>query len=263
MTSAPTFVVLGASNVARGLPWIVRGVRDRIGEPPSVLVANGRGRSYGVWAGVLGIARPGIVDCGVWDALPAPGDSPLDALVTDVGNDILYGSDPAVIARWIEACLERLRTRGARSIVLTGLPLERLRELGPREFGSWRRLLFPNRKLELERVRAAVEELQVRLAELAHTFDATWIVPPRPWYGLDPIHIRRAHFPAAWGALLAPCVRDLQQEGRRAALADPPELGLRMRLARGRSADVRFAGRCRTGLQPSVRCADGTAIALY
>jgi len=256
--SRPTFVALGASNVARALPLVVAGTRRRIaaGEPVDVLVATGRGRSYGAWAGLFGLARPAIRDCALWSDLERR-RGPLDALVTDVGNDVLYGSDAAVIAGWVGACLERLAARAPRTLVLTGLPIERLREIGPREFRFWRRIFYPARRLAYDRVRATIEELHGRLEELARAHGAKWIVPPRAWYGLDPVHVPRRRFDAAWSTLLGP----LGPGGEPARAW--PRAALALRLARGRSRELRFLGRTWSAPQPSVRCADGSTVGLY
>lgn len=264
-------VVLGASNVARALPWVVSGARAAVGRPVDLLVATGRGRSFGAWAGILGLARPGIVDCGLWRALDA-GRGPLDALVTDVGNDVLYGSSAGTIARWVETCLARLREREPRTLVLSGLPIERLRELGPREFRFWRRVFYPARRLRYADVLATVEELHARLGELARSFDAEWIVPPRRWYGLDPVHVPRARFPEAWGSWLAPFGGSSESAGLpgqpppRSPLGPAcprPGLGLRLGLARARSERIRCLGRPWTAEQPSARLPDGTTLGLF
>ena len=75
-------VLLGASNVRRGLPIVVETARaawPRL----EILGAFGHGRSYGARSRVLVRELPAILDCGLWDALTARRDD-ATAVVTDV-----------------------------------------------------------------------------------------------------------------------------------------------------------------------------------
>src|SRR6185312_15364145 len=102
----------------------------RAGGPVEVLAACGHGRSYIAWSRFLAIRHlPGIAGCGLWQALEdRPGLSTV-ALLTDAGNDLVYGAPVPAIVRGIEACLEKLAARRAQ-IVLTPLPLARLAGAG-------------------------------------------------------------------------------------------------------------------------------------
>ncbi|HSS47569.1 MAG TPA: hypothetical protein VLX28_01360, partial [Thermoanaerobaculia bacterium] len=134
-------VLLGASNLRASLPLVVNLLRaDGALE---VLAACGHGRSYGARSRFLGIRHlPGIAGCGLWQALEGRPALPTLALVTDVGNDLVYGAEVAEIVRWIETCLNRLARRRSR-VVLTLLPLARLEKLSPWEVRLAVSLLFP------------------------------------------------------------------------------------------------------------------------
>jgi hypothetical protein len=80
-----------------------------------VLAALGLGRSYGARSRVLLRGLPGILQSGLWRQLESLPPAPTRALVTDVGNDILYGSSPEQILEWVEESVARLQLRGARS----------------------------------------------------------------------------------------------------------------------------------------------------
>src|SRR6185312_6977256 len=102
-------VLLGASNLKASLPLVVDLLRRRAGGPVEVLAACGHGRSYIAWSRFLAIRHlPGIAGCGLWQALEdRPGLSTV-ALLTDAGNDLVYGAPVPAIVRGIEACLEKL-----------------------------------------------------------------------------------------------------------------------------------------------------------
>ena len=62
---------------------------------------------------MLGRELPGITTCGLWDALAARPPARTAALVTDVGNDLLYGAPVAAILDWVAECLDRLAAQCA------------------------------------------------------------------------------------------------------------------------------------------------------
>ncbi len=197
-------VLLGASNVTLGFPRLIEGLGHSLSGPVDVLAAHGHGRSYGIWSCVLGRSLPGIVPCGLWPALqerPAA-EHPLLALVTDVGNDLLYGVDVDRLLGWVRTCLERLRALNA-EIILTRVPLCSVERLSRVRYQATKAVFFPFRRLafsEMRRRAAALDEGLSRLgAELAH---AT-IEPQGAWYGFDPIHIRRRLRSAVWQEILA------------------------------------------------------------
>ena len=55
---------------------------------------------------------PGIVECGLWDALAQRPPAPTVALLTDIGNDLLYDVPVPQIVSWVETCLDRFSPRG-------------------------------------------------------------------------------------------------------------------------------------------------------
>jgi hypothetical protein len=244
-------VLLGASNLTFAFSRVIAAARGRAGGPLAVLGAVGHGRSYGRWSNVFGRGLPGIVECGLWDALAA-GEGQTMALLTDVGNDIGYGESAADVAGWVETCLDRLERVGAR-VALTLLPAANIARLGPLRFRLTGGLLYPGRPLRRDRVLAEVAELDARLRALATARGCRLVVPRPEWYGADAIHIRRRALEAAWDEQLGAC-----WDGASAGGADA---GPRLR---------GLAPACRTVLGVEVRrpqpCAvlgDGTSVALY
>ena len=65
---------------------------------------------------------PGILQSGLWRTLASLPPARTRGLVTDVGNDIIYGFPPARILEWVEETVERLQ-EFTPDIVLTELPL--------------------------------------------------------------------------------------------------------------------------------------------
>lgn len=197
-------VVLGASNVSRGLARLAAAVRGRAPCPADLFVAAGHGRSYGANSRVWIRRLPSILWCGLWRALDRAGvgrdGRRTVALVTDVGNDLLYGFSPEQVAAWVEEAVVRLGDRGA-SVTLTRLPLEAIATVGAVRFRLLRTLFVPGCPLSLEGVQAAARELDERLSDLAARRGAGLVEQPGHWYGLDALHPRRRRLDTLWHAV--------------------------------------------------------------
>lgn len=200
-------VLLGASNLAIGLATVVQASRNLWDEPLDILAAVGHGRSYGIRSAVLGRSLPGIAECGLWQALSdrreAGSQVPAAALVTDIGNDLLYGSSVRQIVGWVETCLDRLAWLNGRT-VLTLLPPVNEAHLPEWKFHLLRQLFFPMSRVTRGCALARARELNARLRVIAAERCLALIEPRGEWYGFDQIHLRRSAAPRAWGEILAP-----------------------------------------------------------
>jgi hypothetical protein len=256
-------IVLGASNVTRGFPAFVATAGRLWPGPLDVLGAFGHGRSYGTRRAVLWRELPGIVECGLWPALEARSPLPATALLTDVGNDLLYDATVPEILCWVETCVERLERAGAR-VVLTPLPLCNMRRLSAGRFLLFRSVFFPGCRLTYATLRERADELDIGLRDLAGRRGVALAEQRPDWYGLDPIHIRRGSLVRAWQGMLS---RQLDGPAGPAvpASAATSAMSWRRRLHLWRLApECRWLfGREQRTPQPAGRLADGTAVALY
>ncbi len=199
--AANRVVLLGASNLSRGFPVVVRNVQQLLGCPLEIVVAKGHGRSYGQDSSFFGKKVCGILRSDLWAYLERNQCVPTYALITDVGNDILYGVAVETILQWVVESIERLHRHGAQ-VVMTDLPIDPIRRIGKMRFRLFRALLFPACRLSLETVQARAEALSRALQQLAKDKNAPIYKVKEPWYGLDPIHVRRAVAVAAWAEIL-------------------------------------------------------------
>ena len=251
-------ILLGASNVTIGFPLIVQTLRASLG-PVELLAAHGHGRSYGMTSRVLVRTLPGIRKCGLWDALEQGEDHdarPL-ALVTDVGNDVIYGVPVERILGWVDECLARLVGMNA-CISVTMLPLRSIQSLGRVRFEVTRRLFFPTHGPRWEDVQQIAPELDAKLREIAEQRGAAVVSPRDEWYGFDPIHIRRRHRLGAWREYFSAW----PEFADRAGLTRPPRAE-RMRVHCARPASRTVFGRDQETRQPAIEFADGTSVSIY
>ena len=200
--AAPTarVVLLGASNLTRGAGVVLDVAWQRIGTPLDVLLAMGHGRAYRVRSCVFGRALPSIVECGLWRAIGERPPAPTAALVTDIGNDLMYGVAVDEIVAAVVQCLARLAAVGSR-VVMTLPPVCNLPQLSPARYYLLRNVLFPTCWLGFDCVVARACELEEKLRTLGS--DHVQLLEPRDdWYGFDPIHLRRNRRRGAWGEVL-------------------------------------------------------------
>ncbi|NLX54446.1 MAG: hypothetical protein GXY58_04975 [Planctomycetaceae bacterium] len=249
-------IVLGASNVSLGLSTVVATAQQAWGAPLEILAAIGHGRSYGQTSSVLGRSLPGILHCGLWDELHQRPPLPTAALVTDIGNDILYGSDVTVILRWVETCLERLHNVCDR-LVITRLPLASLHRTPDWRLRLLTSLFFPSSRGNYRDALAKAHEVDQALLSFAGRYRAYIVQPDWTWFGWDPIHIARAHRPVAWQKYFA-CWTD----GR---VFSPARRSLRRWLitTAARPSRWTFLGVARECQQPTLRLSDGSTLSLY
>lgn len=259
------WVLLGASNLTRGLATAVSIARETHRAPLDLMAAIGNGRSYGLYARLLGRGLPGIIQCGLWRDLEARPRLPTTALLTDVGNDVMYGAKVEEILSWVETCLERLAKHDA-EVVVTGLPLVNLPKLGPIRYQVFRRLFFPRNRDNLAQVTERCLAVDSGVRSLAERYGATFVEPRGEWYGLDPIHYRLRRWRAAWQAIL---VRDAAATDDRAGSASASVSALDrsffswLRTRLWMPEERWLFGIAQRRAQPSVVLDDATRVSIY
>lgn len=250
-------VLLGASNLARGISTVVETARCLWGQPLEILAAFSPGRSYGLTTSFCGSRLPGISTCGLWSALVNRTPQPTTALVTDIGNDLMYGVSVPQIVTWVDSCLERLKQTQAH-VILTGLPVSTVSALGIKRFWLLKTVFFPQSRLKLDQVIKRTKALNDQLEQLAQAHKIPLICLSDSWFGFDPIHIRRRQWPGVWHHILRHGHHDLPNRvPRRGSFVG--WLYLRSLVPQQRQ----LFGFLQRRTQPAGRLADGSTVALY
>ncbi len=199
-TMADRFVVLGASNVSRGLARLAAALRSRVAGPSDLFVAAGHGRGYGVNTRVAWRRLPSILASGLWRALDRDAAAAPAALVTDVGNELLYGLGVTAVATAVSEAVERLRDRGGR-VAITGLPLASIAGVGQARYRLMRTVYVPGCQLALGELQEAARWLDDELRAIAVDTGSTFLEQPGDWYGFDAIHVKRRRLDGLWQAV--------------------------------------------------------------
>jgi hypothetical protein len=197
LTEVGRVVALGASNLARGFRTVVTAASAAWGPGVEVLAALGHGRSYGGRSRFLARTLPSILECGLWRDIEALPPTRTRALLTDVGNDILYGASADQTLAWVEEAAGRLR-RFTDDIVITDLPMASIRQLSEARFLLFRSILVPSCRLSLGQVLESAERVNAGLDKLAAASGARLFHLKPTWYGIDPVHIRASLWRRAW-----------------------------------------------------------------
>jgi hypothetical protein len=248
-------VVLGASNVSRGLSRLVAAVEPR-SPGADVFVAAGHGRGYGVNTRVAARRLPSILGSGLWRALDRHGGEAPAALVTDVGNELLYGLAVEQVASWVRESVRRLADRGA-TIAITRLPLASIAEVGAVRYRALRTFFVPGCRLSLAALKEAATRLDSELQAIAGDSGAWMIEQPAHWYGLDTLHVRRRHLDDLWRAACEAWGFPAVDSPGRPSVADWATIGTK-------AAEVRsLAGVMRFTPQPVLRLRSGGTLSLY
>jgi hypothetical protein len=195
------FIALGASNLSRGLDAVVSTIRAAYGPEVEILAAHGHGRSYGAHSRLFFRTLPGILESGLWKQLESITAVPTRALITDIGNDILYCYSANQILDWVEETIRRLQS-ATKDITITDLPTYGARRISNMKFLAVRTALYPNCRLSLEQVLERVEQVSAGIAKLAADRGLRFFRMNPKWYGFDPVHIRLSHRWIAWPEIL-------------------------------------------------------------
>lgn len=190
---------LGASNLARGYTalshFLARGLAPH---PVECLAAMGPGRGYVASGGLWNITYPPIAQCGLLEAVRerAASGRNVAAFVTDIGNDIMYG----VPADEIIGCLDKIFQTFdavAGQVLVTPIPLDLEKDIGPGTFRRLRALYFPRSQVTLAQATRAVNEINafIRTCRLARVHPLEGMEAFR---GFDKIHYAVLRNAPAW-----------------------------------------------------------------
>ena len=185
-------IVLGASNVKSAGSAVARAVELALGANVDLRIECGNGRGYAAPAKRLWKKLTPLAESALWQNLARP-ELPgrAFALVTDVGNDLLYGRSVEQTLSAVSTCMERLDRLGACTL-LAGLPLASLPRLGSFRYLLTTKLLGLDRAPAFENLLEQATQLDEGLRALGRSGGAAFVEPSADWYGIDPIHIRRS-----------------------------------------------------------------------
>lgn len=258
-----TVVLLGASNLTRGIAPAVACVQRLLGSPLDFYVALGHGRSYGQRSSVLMRELPGIRECALWEDLQKRDpNQPVYALIADIGNDILYQTPVATIVDWLCFALDQLQALRA-NVTILQLPVHNILHTSNFQFGLLKYVLYPGRQLDKAVVQRHALQLAEAIRDLSQRYQTQLVEHDPSWYGIDPIHFRRSSRYQAWQHIISGWARSgqslevLSQHLKRPGIADEMYLSARAPALRW------LFGKEQRRPQPCGQLWDGSQFRLY
>jgi hypothetical protein len=189
-------ILLGASNLSRGCFALVKHIKSCLyPRKVDVLIASGPGRAYYASGGLLNVVYPPIYASDIFEAAQKKSKSGYQvvALVTDIGNDIMYGVSTEKVIETVQQIFDRLQSMNA-EIFYTTLPVAFEKGDHPVWFCILRSLLFPRSTVAYDEATAGIIEVNRFLKESACRQGR--LIPDMDRYlGYDEIHYGwlRAH----------------------------------------------------------------------
>jgi hypothetical protein len=208
-------VFMGASNLSRGCFALSRHMRACLHpRKVEVLIASGPGRAYCTSGGLLSVTYPPIQSSEIFEVALNKSECGYQvvALVTDIGNDIMYGVPAEQLIETVQRVFEKLQSMNAK-IFYTMLP-SAFEEKGvhPIWFYILRSLLLPFSRVSYDEATAGITATNRFLKESAGKYGH--IVPDMDRYlGLDEIHYGWLKAHNAWSHVAQEMLAVLGVEG--------------------------------------------------
>ena len=195
-------ILLGASNLSRGCFALSRYMKARLcPRPVEVLIASGPGRGYHTSGGLLNVNYTPICSSDIFEVAQKKSESGcrIVALVTDMGNDIMYGVSAEQLIATIQQVFDRLRSMNA-EIFYTTLPVAFEKGVHPIWFYILRSLLLPFSRVSYDKATAGIIAVNQFLKKCG-TENCYLVSGMDRYLGYDEIHYGwfRAH--SAWSHL--------------------------------------------------------------
>jgi hypothetical protein len=193
------FVLLGASNLARGYSALSRKISQNISQVEFVN-AMGPGRGYCARGGLLNFTYSPIGECRVMDSAEvyAKQGRRIAVLLTDIGNDIMYGVPDPSLVECLDSLIEKSLQWNA-EVFVTSIHVDVSKDLGKTSFKLLQTIFYPKSPVTLEQADSAVKKVNHYLEEKAQQNERVHLVSGLSAFcGMDKIHYSLLKSHLAW-----------------------------------------------------------------
>jgi hypothetical protein len=193
------FVLLGASNLARGYSALTRHISKYI-SAGEFLNALGPGRGYCARGGLLNFTYSPIGECRVMESAKVYAERGfrMTVLLTDVGNDIMYGVPESSLIECLDTLIEKSLRMNA-EVFLTSIHVDVSKDMGKTSFKLLKSIFYPNSPVTFDQADSAVKKLNHYLAEKSQQNERVHLVSGLGAFcGIDKIHYGLFKSHLAW-----------------------------------------------------------------
>ena len=202
------FIFLGASNLARGHYALANCLqRNLYPRPTQFMFALGPGRGYCAWGGLLNVVYSPIINSQIFSAVKKNERCKIVAVVTDIGNDIMYNVSPSDIKNCLRKIFKQLREFNA--LILTTPISSRLEtELSEFSFFFLRSIFYPKSKVSYEQVVTGIHQINEFLKSY-NKENIQMLTKLEEFFGWDKIHYSLLRGHHAWSRVVAQIMQTL------------------------------------------------------
>ena len=196
------FVLLGASNLARGYSALTRQISKNI-SASEFLNALGPGRGYCARGGLLNFTYSPIGECGVMKSAKVYAERGfrMAVLLTDIGNDIMYGVPESTLIESLDTLIEKSLKMNA-EVFMTSIHVDVSKDMGKTSFKLLKSIFYPNSPVTFEQADSAVKKLNHYLVEKSLQNERVHLVNGLGAFcGLDKIHYGLFKSHLAWSRI--------------------------------------------------------------
>ena len=196
------FVLLGASNLARGYSALIRHIPRNISSS-EFLNALGPGRGYCARRGLLNFTYSPIGECGVMKSAKVYVERGfrMAVLLTDIGNDIMYGVPESSLIESLDTLIEKSLQMNA-EVFLTSIHVDVSKDMGKTSFKLFKSIFYPNSPVTFDQADSAVKKLNHYLVEKSLQNERVHLVNGLGAFcGLDKIHYGLFKSHLAWSRI--------------------------------------------------------------
>ena len=196
------FVLLGASNLARGYSALIRHIPRNISSS-EFLNALGPGRGYCARGGLLNFTYSPIGECGVMKSAKVYAERGfrMAVLLTDIGNDIMYGVPESTLIESLDTLIEKSLKMNA-EVFMTSIHVDVSKDMGKTSFKLLKSIFYPNSPVTFDQADSAVKKLNHYLVEKSLQNERVHLVNGLGAFcGLDKIHYGLFKSHLAWSRI--------------------------------------------------------------
>ena len=193
------FLLLGASNLARGYSMLTRHLSQCPGKT-EFLNALGPGRGFCARGGMFNFTYSPILDSRVLESAEKKSKNAFHTavLVTDIGNDLMYGISAETLIESLDAMIDRMLGWEA-NIFLTSIHVNLKKDVSPTTFLLLRFVFYPGSKVTFEEADMFVTKVNRYLEEKSRTNEKVHLITGMETFaGSDKIHFSLLKTHSAW-----------------------------------------------------------------
>ncbi|MBC8283208.1 MAG: hypothetical protein H8E32_05285 [Nitrospinae bacterium] len=204
------FLLMGASNLARGYSLLTRHLSKCLGAGNSeFLNALGPGRGFCARGGMFNFTYPPIQDCRVMEAAEKKTKHTRAVLITDIGNDLMYGVTADVLIECLDTLIDRMLQWEA-EIFLTSIHVDMKKDVSPATFFILRFIFYPASKVTYEETDSFIVKVNSYLEEKTRKNEKVHLITGMESYaGSDKIHYSLLKTHQAWSQVIEEILRVL------------------------------------------------------